>query len=363
LPACRPRNHNHTINAKKKKKKKKKKIAHKNSFFVLFFFFGFGFGFGFFFFFFFLPILPSPDTMASPLKSERDMERFMKKKDGGLGGSGSSKKGSRSSALSSSSSSGRGAGPTDSSRREMAVPTLQMVLAVDNKIDSFIEAATARSDDGGSEQGETVFSVHPDLARECPVEVFVWGISRVFLLDDARYHGLVLVPQVPNARSIDDLRSREQAKFINEMSRASRILKATSGCRIVHSTVLSDGIPQLRAEVVARGSSDDAWPSVIAGGARVDRQRLERGAAQTRTKQIRSAAAAQEKLWSDTGMDLHPKDAKGRMPSRKPCYVCGTPDAKYSCGNCMGIIYCSEICQKNDWGRHFSDCKKATAAH
>lgn len=187
--------------------------------------------------------------------------------------------------------------------------------------------------------------------------MFEWACCNVLVRNDSRFTGLVLVPALPNIRSLDDMRSRDQAKFINEVSRASRLLKEVAKAKFIHVAMLSDSVKQFHAELIARSKDDSHWPECVFGSD-MDRTKLDSSSLRGLISDLKAAAAKQNPNWSDTGMDLHPKDAaRSRPVVRKPCTVCKAADAQFVCGNCQAAHYCGTECQSKDWPRHFTECR------
>ena len=44
------------------------------------------------------------------------------------------------------------------------------------------------------------------------------------------------------------------------------------------------------------------------------------------------------------------------------CTVCSSPGSSLRCSNCLGILYCNQICQKKDWKKHKVICEEARKA-
>ena len=45
------------------------------------------------------------------------------------------------------------------------------------------------------------------------------------------------------------------------------------------------------------------------------------------------------------------------LREQKICLVCKKP-SKFSCGRCVGALYCGRVCQVADWKKHQGNCKK-----
>jgi diadenosine tetraphosphate (Ap4A) HIT family hydrolase len=111
------------------------------------------------------------------------------------------------------------------------------------------------------------FALHPRLEADT-VFVADWGLSRVLLMNDARYPWLILVPRQAGAVEIFDLFETDRALFMEEIVRAEKALKAISGAQKINVGALGNLVPQLHVHVVARSPSDAAWPGPVWGHGR-----------------------------------------------------------------------------------------------
>ena len=133
------------------------------------------------------------------------------------------------------------------------------------------------------------FALHPRLAADT-VFVADWELSRVLLMEDARYFWLILVPRImapsglriasaatatspasADARGgggpvteITDLTAAERALLMEEAARAGAIIK-TDGAAKLNIGALGNLVPQLHLHVVGRGGGDPAWPGPVWG--------------------------------------------------------------------------------------------------
>lgn len=93
--------------------------------------------------------------------------------------------------------------------------------------------------------------------------------TRVLLMDDARFPWVILVPRVPNARELIDLTLDDQHRLLHEIDRAARALHAIANPDKLNIAMLGNVVAQLHVHVIARFTSDDAWPKPVWGiGAR-----------------------------------------------------------------------------------------------
>ena len=108
------------------------------------------------------------------------------------------------------------------------------------------------------------FELHAKLAADT-VFVADWTLSRVLLMNDARYPWLVLVPRRMGAVEIFDLDAPDRAVLIEEIARAGDGLKRLSSAFKINVGALGNLVPQLHVHVVARRPGDAAWPGPVWG--------------------------------------------------------------------------------------------------
>lgn len=108
------------------------------------------------------------------------------------------------------------------------------------------------------------FELHERLAANT-VEVARWALNRVLLMNDSHYPWLVLVPQRPALRDLDDLAEADLPLMTEEIVRASRRLKATFSADKMNVAALGNQVPQLHVHVIARHMTDPAWPGPVWG--------------------------------------------------------------------------------------------------
>jgi diadenosine tetraphosphate (Ap4A) HIT family hydrolase len=96
-----------------------------------------------------------------------------------------------------------------------------------------------------------------------------WALSRVLLMNDARYPWLILVPRRAGLVEFHDLAHAERMVLCEEIARASRGLKAHTAALKINVGALGNVVAQLHVHVVARNPGDAAWSGPVWGhGAR-----------------------------------------------------------------------------------------------
>jgi diadenosine tetraphosphate (Ap4A) HIT family hydrolase len=106
------------------------------------------------------------------------------------------------------------------------------------------------------------FALHPSLAADA-IEIARWPLSRVMLMNDARFPWLILVPERPSLREIHDLAAIDRAILVEEVARASRLLQDCLKADKINVAALGNQVPQLHVHVIARFVGDPAWPKAI----------------------------------------------------------------------------------------------------
>ena len=110
----------------------------------------------------------------------------------------------------------------------------------------------------------TEFALHPRLAADTAM-VADWPLSRLLIMDDARYPAVVLVPRRPGTVEFFDLDPADQVLLCGEIARAAGGLKRLTGCAKINIAMLGNIVPQLHIHVVARNPDDEAWPGPVWG--------------------------------------------------------------------------------------------------
>jgi diadenosine tetraphosphate (Ap4A) HIT family hydrolase len=113
---------------------------------------------------------------------------------------------------------------------------------------------------------ESPFTLDPQLAADT-VPVKDLAVSRVLLNDDANYPWLILVPQRPGLVELTDLNDADRATLWSEIALASRVLKAATKCHKLNVAQLGNQVAQLHIHIIARETSDAAWPAPVWGKA------------------------------------------------------------------------------------------------
>lgn len=92
-----------------------------------------------------------------------------------------------------------------------------------------------------------------------------WGLSDVLLMDDARYPWLILVPRIPGVTEWFDLGEDARGALLNETLSLGEAVQAFFNAEKINTAALGNVVSQLHVHVVARYTSDDAWPAPVWG--------------------------------------------------------------------------------------------------
>jgi diadenosine tetraphosphate (Ap4A) HIT family hydrolase len=92
-----------------------------------------------------------------------------------------------------------------------------------------------------------------------------WPLTRVLLMNDARWPWLILGPRRQGLVELIDLDPADQTQLMDEAGRAARFLKSQARADKINVGALGNIVRQLHLHVVARGVSDPAWPGPVWG--------------------------------------------------------------------------------------------------
>ncbi len=110
----------------------------------------------------------------------------------------------------------------------------------------------------------TPFALDPRLAGDTHA-VCDLALSRVLLMDDARWPWLILVPRRAGLRELLDLDPDAQQVLLDEINRVARLLQARHAADKLNIAALGNVVAQLHVHVIARQVGDPAWPAPVWG--------------------------------------------------------------------------------------------------
>lgn len=111
---------------------------------------------------------------------------------------------------------------------------------------------------------DATWSLHPQLQKDT-VDIGDLPLSRVLVIKDAHYPWLLLVPRRSEVTEIIDLDEVAQAQLMAEIARVGRALKEVTKCDKLNVAALGNVVPQLHVHLIARRSTDAAWPRPVWG--------------------------------------------------------------------------------------------------
>jgi diadenosine tetraphosphate (Ap4A) HIT family hydrolase len=90
-----------------------------------------------------------------------------------------------------------------------------------------------------------------------------WPLTRVLLMNDARWPWLILVPRREGLVELIDLEPPDQAQLLDEAGRAARFLKSHAQADKINIGALGNIVRQLHLHVIGRVVGDPAWPGPV----------------------------------------------------------------------------------------------------
>jgi diadenosine tetraphosphate (Ap4A) HIT family hydrolase len=109
-----------------------------------------------------------------------------------------------------------------------------------------------------------MFELDPRLAADT-VELARWSLCRVLLMNDSNYPWLILVPQRPGLRDFDEVAGADRGVLDGEITRACGVLRKLFNPHKMNVASLGNAVPQLHVHIIARQTSDPAWPKPVWG--------------------------------------------------------------------------------------------------
>ena len=107
-----------------------------------------------------------------------------------------------------------------------------------------------------------------ELDGRLAADTFVLGstsLSRVLLMNDARFPWLILVPERADVSEPFELSDADQAQLWQESMRLGEAMKAHFAADKLNIAALGNQVAQLHVHHIARFHTDDAWPGPVWG--------------------------------------------------------------------------------------------------
>lgn len=111
---------------------------------------------------------------------------------------------------------------------------------------------------------EDLFKLDARLAGDA---VFVKDLtlSRILLMNDSRFPWVILVPRITGLNEVTDLNETQALCLFKEIQSVSAALKKLYFPERVNIGALGNIVSQAHIHVIARHSSDSAWPKPVWG--------------------------------------------------------------------------------------------------
>lgn len=108
------------------------------------------------------------------------------------------------------------------------------------------------------------FQLDPRLIKDGDT-VLDLKLSRVLLVNNALFPWVILVPRRNDIREIIELNKVDQAILMEEISLVSEVMMKMFTPHKLNIAALGNIVPQLHVHIIARYTTDTAWPSPIFG--------------------------------------------------------------------------------------------------
>ena len=119
------------------------------------------------------------------------------------------------------------------------------------------------------------FALDERLAADASI-VGDMTLTRVLLVNDARWPWLILAPRRDGVVELTDLDAADRTQLIEEVASAAGFLKDHAGAHKINIGTLGNVVRQFHLHVVARTVGDPGWPGPVWGfGAAVPRDKVE----------------------------------------------------------------------------------------
>ena len=109
-----------------------------------------------------------------------------------------------------------------------------------------------------------MFHLHPQLEKDCIVMGDL-SLSRLLLLNDARYPWFILVPRREGVTEIFQLGVEDQQQLLKESSQLGEFLMTTYSGDKLNIGALGNLVPQLHLHHIVRYQTDETWPGPVWG--------------------------------------------------------------------------------------------------
>lgn len=124
-----------------------------------------------------------------------------------------------------------------------------------------------------------LFEVDERIRNTC-IEVSQWGLSTLYLKNEANYPWFILVPRIQGVTSIEELTPPQRYQLMDEITRVSCCVKSRFNPDKINVASLGNVVSQLHIHVVGRYHTDSLWPQGVWQAANETKPYLEEGLAE-----------------------------------------------------------------------------------
>jgi diadenosine tetraphosphate (Ap4A) HIT family hydrolase len=109
-----------------------------------------------------------------------------------------------------------------------------------------------------------IFTLDPRLQQDT-LYIAEFSLSKVLLMNDARYPWVILVPKITGLTEIFELDEAGQQQLMHESNFVSNKLKKVIQADKMNVAALGNVVSQLHIHHVARFIHDESWPAPVWG--------------------------------------------------------------------------------------------------
>lgn len=106
-----------------------------------------------------------------------------------------------------------------------------------------------------------MFQLHPDFQDK--IFIADLPLSRLLLVDECHYPWLILVPRRAEIRKLIDLSLEDQLELWKESNTIQQFLWKKFQPTQLNVASIGNKTPQLHLHIIARHTSDPAWPGTV----------------------------------------------------------------------------------------------------
>ncbi|MBF0150748.1 MAG: HIT domain-containing protein [Magnetococcales bacterium] len=106
--------------------------------------------------------------------------------------------------------------------------------------------------------------LHPTLVKDC-IPAGSLSACTLLLMNDSQYPWLILVPDRPGLKDLDELTEADATLVQADIKWACQALRTLFQPDKLNVAALGNMVPQLHIHVIARFASDRAWPKPVWG--------------------------------------------------------------------------------------------------